>query len=93
MKIVPVDSTGEPVDILSINGGNGSWDLTVSCHTQHHRITLTQRKELTIHNHTNEQIKDEEIMAGLADDVGKACPCVRIKLWLSKGIYIIHVMP
>lgn|GEM_PF-2770786 len=93
MKILPIDAEGEPVDILAVEGGKDTWNLVVSCNEEQHKLTLTGQKTLRLHNHSPEQIKDEEAMAELADTPGSACPCVRVKIWLSTGICIIKIIP
>jgi hypothetical protein len=64
-----------------------------NCGGKEHRLTLTTEKELTIHDHTGTEIESEEIMAALADTPGSACPCVKTKLWLPKGIYVLEMIP
>lgn len=93
MKIVPIDAAGEPVDVLSISGGKDKWDLTVSCYGKPHRLTLKLDKELMIQDHSREEVSAEETMATLGDRAGSACPCVRIKIWLPNGIYMMEVLP
>jgi hypothetical protein len=89
MKIVPIDS-GEPVDVLTLNGGSGAWDLFVSCDGNRHRLSLTQNREITIYDHSAEEIEYHETLAKLGD-VNSACPCVRVKVWLAKGIDLIEI--
>jgi hypothetical protein len=93
MKIVPIDSSGEPVEVLKANWDNGIWNLIVSCHSEQHNLTLERDKQLTIHDHPSEEITAEETMAELAGTPGAARPCVRVRLWLSTGIYLINVIP
>jgi hypothetical protein len=93
MKIVPIDAEGEAVDVLAIEGGRDKWNLVISCSEAQHRLTLTGQKTVALHDHSPEQIKDEEAIAQLADTPGSACPCVRVKIWLSTGIYIIKIVP
>jgi hypothetical protein len=43
MKIVPIDSTGEPVDVLKADFEQGNWNLTIPCcdnqqHKEQHKI-------------------------------------------------------
>jgi hypothetical protein len=99
MKIAPIDSSGEPVDVLNAVWKDGTWKLTVSCQNSQHGLTLTRDKQLTIHDHRPDEQQGEEAVAKLADmaalagNPGVACPCIRVKLWLATGIYIIHVIP
>jgi hypothetical protein len=93
MKIVPIDAEGEAVDVLDVEGGRDTWNLVVSCNEGQHKLTLTGQKTVVLHNHSPEQIKAEEAIAQLANTPASACPCVRVKIWLSTGIYIIKIFP
>ncbi|MGH7828368.1 MAG: hypothetical protein ACREQ7_24705 [Candidatus Binatia bacterium] len=93
MKIVPIESGGEPVEVLELAGGNGAWSIVVVCEGKPHRLSLTEEKTITIHDHGEQEIKSHEDVAELARAPGSACPCVRIKVWLLNGIYIIAAIP
>jgi hypothetical protein len=93
MKIVPIDSSGEPVEILTATWEDGIWNLVIDCYNQQHKLTLGSDKQLTIHDHSPEQITGEVTMANLGDGAPNACPCVRIRLWLPSGIFLIDVIP
>ncbi len=93
MEIVPIDSSGEPVEILKATWGNNTWNLVVSCHGDKHGLMLTPERQLAICDHPTDKVRGEEAMADLAGTPGSACPCVRVKLWLPKGICLIAILP
>jgi hypothetical protein len=72
MKIVPIDAEGEAVDVLAIEGGRDTWNLEIYCSQAQHKLTLASQKTVVLHNHSPEQIKDEEAMAQLAGTPGSA---------------------
>ena len=74
MKIVPIDSSGEPVEVLKAQWENGTWSLIIVCHSEQHNLTLERDKQLTIHAHASEDIEGEENMAELAKTPGKCLP-------------------
>jgi len=70
MKIVPIDSSGEPVEVLKATWDNGIWNLVIECYREQHNLTLGREKQLTIHDHSSEEIKAEETIAELGGSPG-----------------------
>jgi hypothetical protein len=76
MKIVPIDSSGEPVEILKATWENNTWNLVVSCHGDKHGLMLTPEKQLAICDHPTDKVRGEEAMADLA---GNARECLSVR--------------
>lgn len=87
MKIKPVSSEGEPVEILKIAGEKERCDIEILCSGEAHRLTLN-RSQVTIHDHSGEEIEYEKSLAQFESDVGMAIPCIRIKMWIETGLFI-----
>lgn len=86
MKILPIDSEGSPVDVVLVERTEASRTVVVFCGGQKHKLSLNKDKEVEIHNHSEKEIAAELTMAELAESPGSACPCVRVKIWLERGI-------
>lgn len=87
MKIKPVSSEGEPVEILKIAGEKDVWEMEILCGGESHRLTLN-KTQITIHDHSREEIDYEKSLVQLESDMGMAIPCIRIKMWIEAGIFI-----
>ena len=92
MKIVPVKATGEPVEVLKLDGNDGTWHVTILCEGNQHRLTF-RGEEVEILDHEPLNIEmHENVIAELAGTPA-AAPCPRIQLWLRHGgLYIIEVI-
>jgi len=93
MKILPINSDGEPVGVLLLDASGSLRILLIQCGDEQHKLSLTINKDLKIHNHSEKEIEDELTMAKLAQSADGACPCVRVKMWLQDGIYILEIIP
>ena len=94
MRILPIESDGLPVDVILIETQGASRILVIRCGGEQHKLTLNaQSKDLKIHNHSEEEVLAEGYAAELAQSPGGACPCVRVKMWLQQGIYILDIIP
>jgi hypothetical protein len=93
MKIYPYKPNGQPVDILCESVSVQALEIEVLCQGNKHRLSLPVGEEPVLHNHTDQEITDEETVAGLAGLAGgsaeSAIQCVRIKIWLKDGIVIL----
>lgn len=87
MKIKPVSSEGEPVEILKIVGENEGCDMEILCSGEVHRLTLAGN-QITTHDHSREEIEYEKSLVQFENDVGMAIPCIRIKMWIETGVFI-----
>src|SRR3954452_24731456 len=92
MRIVPIKGTGEPVEVLKLDGDEGAWHITIFCEGNQHRLTFKDGEvEILDHEPLNIEMH-ENVIAELAGTPA-AAPCPRIQLWLrSGGLYIIEVI-
>jgi len=77
---------GDPVEYFDRDRGLEKFDVVISCEKHQHRVTF-DRGRVTIHDHSLEDIKNQQITAELWTP-NDACPCVRLKIWEPYGYYI-----
>lgn len=67
------------------------WNVVVVCEGKPHRLSITDQKIITIHDHPGDGRRGERDGGWGRGSV--TCACDRVKAWLPKGIYIIAVIP